>query len=259
MICCISRISILQTYSPKPFSIGSIASFPTKKMNSLFFILILSNLACSSRITQLRSQSDRQSANSGQSSLPPKTCVHDRSSEFSVTAYPGSSCAGDVLNLIELPPKTPYPLSCPSTPRNNKCFPITETISTAPNPATAPSKWVDLSEQSALSEWRKTELRSRESSSSRRRRRISPSSSPTTTKYKARSVSLRWPDEMTHAVFYVDEGCEYVDDWRQGEVSHVARRDGKGEQCVKIWNEGVWGSVEFMRDGVWDAWSAANF
>ena len=227
-------------------------------MNGLFFILILSNLACSSRITQLGSQLERQSANSGPSSSPPNTCLHDRSSEFSVTAYPGSSCADDVLNLIELLPKTPYPLSCPSTPRNNKCFPITETISTAPNPATRPSKWADLSEQSALSEWRKMELRSRESSSSRRRRKLSPSSSPTTTRYKARSVSLIWPDEMTHAVFFVDERCEYVDDWRQGEASYVARRDGVEEQCVKIWNEGVWGSVEFMTECEWEAWSAAN-
>ena len=226
-------------------------------MNGLFVILILSNLACSSRTIQLPSQSERQSANSGPS-LPPKTCLHDRSSEFSVTAYPGSSCAGDVLNLIELLPKTPYPLSCPSAPRNDKCFPITETISTAPNPATGPSKWADLSEQSALSEWRKMELRSR-GSSSRRRRRLSASSSPTTTRYKARSVSLTWPDEMTHAVFYVDERCEYVDDWRQGEVSHVARRDGMAEQCVKIWNEGVWGSVEFMRECEWEDWGATHF
>ena len=63
---------------------------------------------------------------------------------------------------------------------------------------------------------------------------------------------------MTHAVFFVDEGCEYVDDWRQGEVSYVARRDGMVEQCVKIWNEGVWGSVEFMTECEWEAWSAAN-
>ena len=226
-------------------------------MNNLFFILILSNLACSSRITPLRSQLEKQSETSGPSSSPPNTCLHDRSSEFSVTAYPGNSCAGDVLNLIELLPKTPYPLSCPSTPRNKKCFPISETISTAADPATRPSKWADLSDQSALSEWRKMELRSRDSSSSRRRRR-SPSSSPTTTRYKARSVSLKWPDEMTHAVFYVDEGCEYVDDWRQGEVSYVARQDEVVEQCVKIWNEGVWGSVEFMSECEWEAWSAAN-
>lgn len=59
---------------------------------------------------------------------------------------------------------------------------------------------------------------------------------------------------MTHAVFYVDDGCEYVDDWRQGEVSHVERREGLREQCVAIREEGMWGSVEFMREGEWDVW-----
>ena len=230
-------------------------------MNRRILILIFCNLAYSLCITELRSGSEAQSAHSDPSSPPPKPCLHDRSSEFSVTAYPGSSCADDVLNLIELPPKTPYPLSCPSTPRNNKCFPVTETVSSAPiNPAKPPSKWADLSDQSALSEWqRKKELRSRQSpSSAHPRRELSSSSSPTTTKYKARSVRLVWPDEMTHAVFFVDEGCEYVDDWRRGEVSHVARGKGVAEQCVRIGFEGVWGSVEFMREREWEEWSAAN-
>ncbi len=61
---------------------------------------------------------------------------------------------------------------------------------------------------------------------------------------------------MTHAVFYVDDGCEYVDDWRQGEVSHVERGKGVGEQCVPIGEQGPWGSVEFMREQEWREWSA---
>lgn len=127
----------------------------------------------------------------------------------------------------------------------------------APNLAQRPSKWADLSKQSALTEWQKTELRNSELLWSRRRRSRS-SSSPTTTRYNARSISLTWPDEMTHAVFFVDEGCEYMDDWRQGEVSHVVRRNGVSEQCVKIGYQGVWGSVEFMREEEWEEWSAAN-
>ncbi len=225
------------------------------KMNGLYLLLLLCNLAHSSRIIMPKPQSQLQSASSGPSSSSPVTCLHGQSSEFSVTAYPGSSCAADVLNLIELLPKTPYPLSCPSSPRNTKCFPITEKISTAPSPAKAPSRWEDLSEQSALWEWQKLELRSRKSPSSRRQRSLS-SPSPTTESYKARSVSLIWPDEMTHAVFYVDDGCEYVDDWRQGEVSHVERGKGVGEQCVAIGEQGLWGSVEFMREQEWKEWSA---
>ena len=62
---------------------------------------------------------------------------------------------------------------------------------------------------------------------------------------------------MTHAIFFVDARCEYVDDWRQGRVSHVARKDGVEEQCVKVGDEGNWGSVEFMRDEEWEEWSAA--
>ena len=60
---------------------------------------------------------------------------------------------------------------------------------------------------------------------------------------------------MTHAVFFVDDACEYVDDWRQGEASHVVRGHGVAEQCVKIGTEGAWGSVEFMRDKEWEEWS----
>ena len=70
-------------------------------------------------------------------------------------------------------------------------------------------------------------------------------------------MNLNWPDEMTHAVFYVDDGCEYVDDWRQGEVSHVARKDGVGEQCVGTGERGLWGSVEFMREVEWEEWRAS--
>lgn len=92
---------------------------------------------------------------------------------------------------------------------------------------------------------------------SRRRRSLS-SPSPTSTNYKARSVSIIWPDEMTHAVFYVDDECEYVGDSRQGEVSHVERVDGMREQCVPIGEHGSWGSVELMREEEWQEWSAQN-
>ncbi|CAF9923991.1 MAG: hypothetical protein ALECFALPRED_002585 [Alectoria fallacina] len=231
-------------------------------MNGLFLfllllLLLLCNLAYSSRITQPNSQSQPQPAKSGPSSSLLRTCLHGQSSEFSVTAYPGSSCAADVLNLIELLPKTPYPLSCPSTPRNTKCFPITENNPAAPNPDNAPSKWEDVSEQGALSEWQKLDLRSRKSPSSRRRRSLS-SSSPTSTSYEARSVNLIWPDEMTHAVFFIDDGCEYVDDWRQGVVSYVERGARVREQCVAVGADGVWGSVEFMREEEWQEWIAEN-
>lgn len=67
-----------------------------------------------------------------------------------------------------------------------------------------------------------------------------------------------WPDEMNHAVFYVDDACEYIDDWRQGQVSHVTRRNGAREQCVALGTQGAWGSVQFMREQEWQEWSAKN-
>ena len=63
---------------------------------------------------------------------------------------------------------------------------------------------------------------------------------------------------MTHAVFFIDDGCEYVDDWRTGEVSHVERGAKVREQCVAIGTGGVWGSVEFMGEEEWREWIAEN-
>lgn len=63
---------------------------------------------------------------------------------------------------------------------------------------------------------------------------------------------------MIHVVFYVDDGCEYLDGWRQGGVSHVERGDGVREQCVMIGERGGWGSVEFMREEEWERWSDGN-
>lgn len=253
------HVSVPQTHYPTFVYIDHNTFSPTHKMNGRFklLLLLLCNLAQSSRTLQLRPQSQPQSAKSELPSSSPITCLHGQSSEFSVTAYPGSSCAADVLNLIELLPKTPYPLSCPSTPRNTKCFPITEKIAMTPRPANAPSKWEDLSEQGAFAEWEKVELRSSKSPSLRRRRSLT-SSSPTIINYKARSVTLTWPDEMAHAVFFVDDACEYVDDWRPGESPHVARRNGVREQCVAVGTTGVWGSVQFMREQEWQEWSPEN-
>ncbi len=64
---------------------------------------------------------------------------------------------------------------------------------------------------------------------------------------------------MTHAVFFVDDGCEYVGDWRRGEVDYVVREGGcgEGEQCVRV-GERHWGSVEFMGEEEWEVWRAGN-
>lgn len=61
---------------------------------------------------------------------------------------------------------------------------------------------------------------------------------------------------MTHAVFYVDDACDYARESGQGEVSHVQRRHGVGEQCVAVGEQAVWGSVEFLREKEWEVWSA---
>ena len=66
--------------------------------------------------------------------------------------------------------------------------------------------------------------------------------------YNAKSVTLKWPDRMRHAVFYTDDRCQ-VTDAESGEIVgwHVEREGLRGEDCVGVEQQGWWGSVELMR------------
>ena len=74
----------------------------------------------------------------------------------------------------------------------------------------------------------------------------------------ARSVSIAWPDDMTRAVFFADDACEYLgdDDGGGRGAAHVERGEDDdgwgGEQCVAVGLGGGWGSVMFLREGEWE-------
>ena len=60
---------------------------------------------------------------------------------------------------------------------------------------------------------------------------------------------------MTHALFFVDESCQYLD--AAGHAWHVERKGLAVEQCVDLSSlEGQFGSVEFMRQEEWETWDA---
>lgn len=154
---------------------------------------------------------------------------------------PLSASAADIPNISTLSSSTPYPLSCPATSLNTKCFPITED----------PSHWEEIlspfivdseHDQQVQLELRRAKKRS-----------TTPNSTPSA--YNARSVTLKWPDRMRHAVFYTDDRCQ-ITDTENGEIVgwHVEREGLRGEECVGVEQQGRWGSVEFMREDEWAVW-----
>ena len=68
-------------------------------------------------------------------------------------------------------------------------------------------------------------------------------------------MTLKWPDRMTHAVFYTDDRCQ-ITDTESGEIVgwHVEREGLRGEECVRVEQQAKWGSVEFMREDEWAVW-----
>jgi len=62
---------------------------------------------------------------------------------------------------------------------------------------------------------------------------------------------------MQHAVFYVDAGCQVLEEEVVAEVLaekqawHVERVGTTREQCVVLPDERRWASVEFMRGNEW--------
>lgn len=58
---------------------------------------------------------------------------------------------------------------------------------------------------------------------------------------------------MQHAVFYIDAGCQDVEQElaAEGQVWHVERVGTTREQCVALPHERRWASVEFMRGDEW--------
>ena len=134
-----------------------------------------------------------------------------------------------------------YPLSCPATSLNTKCFPITEDPSQWEG-TLSPSLFDSDHDQQVQLELRRL-----------RRRNTIPDSPPSA--YNPRSVTLKWPDRMRHAVFYTDDRCQVTDTGSGGIVGwHVEREGLRSEECVAVKQEGRWGSVEFMREEEWAVW-----
>lgn len=195
-------------------------------------------------------------------------CSHEPDAENSVTAWPGSSwCVPPTLLALPLYPlpaahsansypssssddptfftlPNPYLLSCPPTKLNTKCFPIWEESSDS-----SATHWEELNGPKFS-----TDQQQDTQSELRRRRRIistDPSSPIPTTGYEARSVNLKWPDRMMHAIFYIDAGCQDIDDIQAENTWHVEREGTRREQCVGL-GAGQWASVEFMRQDEWE-------
>jgi len=108
------------------------------------------------------------------------------------------SDSGDII-----PSNLPSPLSCPRHPNNSKCYPIWET---------------------ELSDEEKSESRD---PSSLLDYKIQPilrtSSQHPFLGFKARSVTLSWPDGMKHAIFFTDDSCQELLIRRPDVLWHVER------------------------------------
>lgn len=231
-------------------------------MNRLILLLALCSVAHSLIIQQYVEQHVEESIDDTSTA-----CSHEPDTDNAVTAWPGSSwyVREALYTYFTFPRKQriqltvfsstsddplffthPYPhrLSCPPTKLNTKCFPIWEESSDS-----SAVHWEELNgplhhsyqQREALPELR------------HRRRYISddPSAPATSTGYQARSVNLKWPDRMMHAIFYLDAGCQDLDDTRAENVWHVKREGTRREQCFGL-GEGQWASVEFMRQDEWE-------
>ena len=157
------------------------------------------------------------------------------------TANTSPASAADSPDFSTPSTSTPYPLSCPATSLNTKCFPITED----------PLHWEDIFSPSLFDSERDPQVQL-ELRRTRKRNTIT-GSKPSA--YNARSVTLKWPDRMRHAVFYMDDRCQVTDTGSGESVRwHIEREGLRSEDCVGFEQEGRWGSVEFMREDEWAVW-----
>ncbi|KAI4157535.1 MAG: hypothetical protein LQ342_008203 [Letrouitia transgressa] len=161
-------------------------------------------------------------------------CSSDSSAQNPVIAWPGNACGEDPDDTIigsSLKELKDKPLSCTSTPHNTKCFPIA------------------LHSQSSYNT--KLELRD---TKAYKNRPIRQAPEQQILGDGARSISLRWPDEMRHAVFFTDEACHDVQSGRPEFTWHVQRTRTQVAQCESP-PAGLFKSVEFMRQEEYEIFS----
>ncbi|KAL8721463.1 MAG: hypothetical protein Q9225_001875 [Loekoesia sp. 1 TL-2023] len=158
-----------------------------------------------------------------------ESCIYDASAP--VIAWPGDAChlelAGSELTLAE----SEQGLSCPAIQQNSKCFPIWQ--------AGDDTSDVDL-EPRYVTPYKNKPIRQ--------------APEQQTLAAGARSISLRWPDEMQHAVFYTDKACHDVRVGRPEFTWHVERFATQIAQCESP-PAGLFKSVEFMNQGEYEAFS----
>ncbi|KAL8746364.1 MAG: hypothetical protein Q9190_001606 [Brigantiaea leucoxantha] len=176
-------------------------------------------------------------------------CSSDASSQKPVIAWPGNTwfidytpgldymdtngenCSQREQGHADAQSPKSHPLSCSSTPQNTKCYPISK--------HQAPLEETDL------------ELQDTDSYKNRPVRQAPEQQILST---GARSISLRWPEGMQHAVFFTDEACHSVGSGRPEYTWHVQRIDQQAVQCESP-PAGLFKSVEFMRQHEYDTFS----
>ena len=130
---------------------------------------------------------------------------------------------------------TPSPLSCPPAGPESWCYPI----------------WENEQSTSGV----KLELRSADEKYKSEPIRRFPKQHEMPG-FKARSVTLEWPGEAMHAVFYPGEDCPDVSKGRPGVTWHVERGRKTSNSCESP-PAGLFKSVRFMKREEYDEFSRA--
>ncbi|KAI4180936.1 MAG: hypothetical protein L6R41_006927 [Letrouitia leprolyta] len=160
---------------------------------------------------------------------PSTACEYDVSA--SVIAWPGESCHIEPIDSKPGPIESEEGISCPAIQKNAKCFRIWQGDDESSEPNHEPR---DTTPYKA--------------------RPIRQAPEQQTLAVGARSISLRWPDRMQHAVFFSDEECHGAGAGRPEFTWHVERLEAQVAQCESP-PAGLFRSVEFMKQGDYDAFS----
>ncbi|KAL8946191.1 MAG: hypothetical protein Q9222_007382 [Ikaeria aurantiellina] len=157
-------------------------------------------------------------------------CINDPSAP--VIAWPGESCHLDPTGSdLTLSTSEEGIISCSPVQHNAKCFPIWQTG--------------DDSMEAQTDSRDPTPYKAKP---------IRQAPEQQTLSSGARSIGLRWPNDMQHAVFYTDQACHNVDTGRPEVTWHVERFGSQVAQCESP-PAGLFRSVEFMGSEEYEAFS----
>ena len=120
--------------------------------------------------------------------------------------------------------------SCSALPQNPRCFPISQPESAPSDPEIEPRDEIPY-----------------------KSRPIRQAPIQQTLASGPRSITLRWPDEMQHAVFFTDQSCH--EEIGRPEVTWHVERLGIGAAQCESPPAGLFKSVEFMKPGEYEAFS----